>query len=111
MDLYFAPLACSMASRIALYEAGAEARFIQVDTRSKTLEDGSDFLPINPLGQVPVLRTGDGLLRENTVLLPYIAERHDALRPANAAEDLQIRQWLGFIATELHKASFTPLLD
>src|SRR4029077_15596314 len=32
MDLYFAPLACSMATRIALSEAGADARFIQVDT-------------------------------------------------------------------------------
>ncbi|MDB5637213.1 MAG: hypothetical protein JWP51_2121, partial [Bradyrhizobium sp.] len=25
MDLYFSPLACSLATRIALYEAGAEA--------------------------------------------------------------------------------------
>ena len=25
MDLYFSPLACSMATRIALYEAGADA--------------------------------------------------------------------------------------
>ena len=25
MDLYFAPLACSLATRIAIYEAGAQA--------------------------------------------------------------------------------------
>jgi len=31
MDLYFSPMACSIASRIALYEAGGEARFIEVD--------------------------------------------------------------------------------
>ena len=31
MDLYFLPLAGSLASRIALYEAGAEARYIEVD--------------------------------------------------------------------------------
>jgi hypothetical protein len=30
MDLYFLPLAGSLASRIALYEAGAEARYIEV---------------------------------------------------------------------------------
>jgi glutathione S-transferase len=112
MDLYFAPLACSMASRIAFYEAGAAPRFLEVDTRAKRLADGTDYLPINPLGQVPVLRTDDGmLLRENAVLLPYIAEQFPALRPADAAEALQIRQWLGFIGTELHKLSFTPLLD
>ena len=29
MDLYFSPLACSMATRIALYEAGSEANFIE----------------------------------------------------------------------------------
>jgi len=113
MDLYFAPLACSMASRIAFYEAGAAPRFIEVDTRAKRLADGgADYLPINPLGQVPVLRTDDGmLLRENAVLLPYIAEHFAALRPADAAEALLIRQWLGFIGTELHKLAFTPLLD
>ena len=54
MELYFAPLACSMATRIALYEAGAAARFHQVDNRQKRLADGSDFLAINGMGQVPV---------------------------------------------------------
>jgi len=28
MDLYFSPLACSMATRISLYEAGGDARFL-----------------------------------------------------------------------------------
>ena len=55
MELYFSPLACSMATRIALYEAGATARFHQVDNREKRLADGSDFIAINAMGQVPVL--------------------------------------------------------
>ena len=77
MDLYCAPLACSMATRIALYEAGADATFISVDTRSKRLADGSDFYAINPMGQVPVLRTDAGeLLTENPVVLQYVADRH-----------------------------------
>ena len=31
MDLYFSPLACSMATRIALYEAGVAANYFEVD--------------------------------------------------------------------------------
>ena len=79
MELYFAPLACSLATRISLYEVGAPAqrtRFTQVDTRAKRLADGGDFLAVNPMGQVPVLRTDDGeLLTENTAVLQYVAER------------------------------------
>ena len=36
MDLYFSPLACSMATRIALYEAGADANYLEVDPKTKT---------------------------------------------------------------------------
>src|SRR5579864_1998652 len=115
MDLYFAPLACSLATRIALYEAGAQAGFIQVDTKRKRLRDGSDFYPVNALGQVPVLRTDEGwLLTENTAILPYVADQFPSAQlapPAGTAERAKLQQWLGFISTELHKAVFVPLLD
>ncbi|MFM0221946.1 glutathione binding-like protein [Paraburkholderia dipogonis] len=115
MELYFSPLACSLATRIALYEANADAQFIEVDTKSKQLRDGSDFYPINPLGQVPVLRTDEGwLLRENSAILPYVADAFPAARLAPAvgtAERAKLQEWLGFISTELHKAVFVPLLD
>jgi glutathione S-transferase len=117
MELYFAPLACSLASRISLYEVGAPAahtRFIQVDTRAKRLADGADFYAINPMGQVPVLRTDDGaLLTENSAVLQYIAERFPEARlaPEGLFARAQLRECLGFVGTELHKAVFVPLLD
>jgi glutathione S-transferase len=114
MQLYFSPLACSLATRIALYEAGAEARYTRVDTRTKRTEDGDDFFAVTPMGQVPALRTDDGmLLTENTAVLQFIAERFPAagLMPAEAPARARMRQWLGFIGTELHKALFVPLLD
>ncbi|MES2072777.1 MAG: glutathione binding-like protein [Pseudomonadota bacterium] len=114
MNLYFAPLACSLATRISLYEAGAQAEFTQVDTKLKQLLDGSDFYAINPLGQVPVLRTEDGtLLSENTAILPYVADHYPEakLAPADPTQRARMQQWLGFISTELHKAVFVPLLD
>ncbi|HEX7113474.1 MAG TPA: glutathione binding-like protein [Mizugakiibacter sp.] len=114
MQLYFAPLACSLATRIAAYEADLALDYVQVDTRAKRLQDGSDFLPINPLGQVPVLRTDEGwLLTENAAILQYLAGQvpDAALAPATGAQHARLQQWLGFISTELHKAVFVPLLD
>ena len=70
MDLYFAPLACSLATRIALYEAGAEAEFIYVDIhtdpKTRRLADGSDYFAINPMGQVPAVRVAGGELITET---------------------------------------------
>ena len=62
MDLYFLPLAGSLASRIALYEAGAEARYIEVDPNTKCTSDGTHFAEICPLALVPLLRLEDGSL-------------------------------------------------
>ena len=114
MDLYFSPLACSMATRIALYEAGAVATYRQVNTRTKQVADGSDFRLVNPMGQVPVLRTDDGeLLTENPVVLQYVADRHpeSGLAPRDGMARYRVQQWLNFITSELHKLVFTPLLD
>ena len=113
MDLYFAPLACSMATRIALYEAGADAHYIQRD-RNKRLPDGSDFCQVNPLGMVPTLRTDDGeVLTENAAILQYVAEcfPQTGLAPAGGMQRARLHQWLCFIGTELHKAVFLPLLQ
>ena len=114
MDLYFSPLACSLASRIVLYEAGVEARFIEVDPKSKRTPDGADYREIYPLGLVPLLRLDDGsLLRENAAILQYIAARYPQaeLVPADATEKARLQQWLSFIGTELHKGLFIPLFD
>jgi glutathione S-transferase len=114
MELYFSPLACSMATRIALYEAGGNAEYTQVDTKTKRLADGSDFLPVNAMGQVPVLRTDDGtLLTENPVILQYVADRHpqSGLAPQGGLARYDLQRWLNFITTELHKVVFIPLLD
>ena len=114
MDLYFSPLACSMATRIALYEAEADASFVQVDTKAKRTQDGSDFLAINPLGLVPVIRTDDGaLLTENAAILQYVAEHvgNADLAPPSGIQHSRLQQWLSFIGTELHKAFYVPLLD
>jgi glutathione S-transferase len=103
-----------MATRIALYEAGADARFVQVDGKTKRTQEGSDYLAINPLGLVPAIRTDDGVvMTENAAVLQYVADRFpDAgLAPRPGVDRSRLQQWLSFIGTELHKALFVPLLD
>jgi glutathione S-transferase len=115
MDLYFSPLACSLATRIAFYEAGVSANYFEVDPKTKVVRnDGSDFRTVNPLGLVPTLRTDDGaVLTENAAILQYVADRFpDAGLGTGAGMDRsRLHQWLCFIGTELHKGLFVPLLD
>lgn len=48
MQLYFRPMACSLASRIALMEAGIDARYREVELLAKrVVEDDSDFLAVS----------------------------------------------------------------
>ena len=115
MDLYFSPLACSLATRIALYEAGTDANFLEVDPKTKVVQnDGSDFREVNPLGLVPTLRTDDGqVLTENAAILQYVADRFPqaGISAEPGFERSRLHQWLCFIGTELHKGLFVPMLD
>jgi glutathione S-transferase len=114
MRLYFSPLACSLASRIALYEAGAQAHYTQVDGPAKQTVEGIDYYMINPMGLVPALLTDDGeLITENTAILQFVADQFPQanLAPPSGRERTRLHQWLSFIGTELHKAVFLPLFD
>ena len=115
MDLYFSPLACSMATRVALYEAGADANYLEVDPNTKVVQnDGSNFREVNPLGLVPTLRTDDGIvLTENAAILQYVADRFPqaGISTVSGMERSRLHQWLCFIGTELHKGLFVPMLD
>jgi len=111
MDLYFSPLACSLASRIALYEAGLAATYIKV--KDKTTSDGKDFLTINSRGQVPALRTDDGeLLTENVAVLEYITDLapRAGLAPTSR-ERVRMRKWLALVNSELHTSVLGPMLS
>lgn len=117
MDLYFVPMACSMATRIALYEIGEGERtgFHRVRLWAKQLEDGSDYYAVNPKGQVPALRLDDGtLITEGAAVLQYLADLKPAARLAPAAGTIdrtKLQIALNFIATELHKLVLAQIFD
>jgi glutathione S-transferase len=114
MKLYYSPGACSLSPHIALLEAGLPYDLVKVDVRAKKLENGDDFLKINPKGQVPALGLDDGeLLTEGPVIVQMIADKAAAknLAPArDSAERYKLQEWLNFITSELHK-NFSPLFN
>jgi glutathione S-transferase len=113
LQLYFFPMACSLASRIALMEAGLEARYhlVQIWTK-KILEDDADFRAVAPKGAVPVLVLENGdRLTENAAVLQYIADLRPELGLAPRPGDLdryRLQEWLSFVGTEIHKAFLFP---
>jgi len=113
MKLYYSPGACSLASHIALLEAGIPFQAIRVG-RDKKTSDGADFNAINPKGYVPALGLDDGqVLTEGTAVLQYIADRNPAAGLAPPAGDMQryrLQEWLGYINSEIHK-TFSPFFN
>ena len=114
MKLYYTPGACSLSPHIALLEAGLPYDLVKVDLRAKKLENGDDYLTVNPKGQVPALRLDSGeLVTEGPVIIQMIADnaKDKNLAPArDSAERYKLLEWLNFITTELHK-NFSPLFQ
>ena len=73
--LYYTPGACSMASHIALREAGADFELRKIDLRSGE-QRTPEYLAINPKGVTPALKTDKGILTENPVIIGYVAQEH-----------------------------------
>ena len=114
MKLYYSPGACSLSPHIALLEAGLPYDLVKVDLKAKKLENGDDFLAINPKGQVPVLALDSGeVVTEGPVIVQMIADKASAknLAPArDSAERYKLLEWLNFVGTELHK-NFGPMFS
>ncbi|MDH2380561.1 glutathione binding-like protein [Bradyrhizobium sp. CER78] len=113
LELYFSPMACSLASRIALMEAGIDARYhmVQLWTK-KVVEDDGDFRAVAPKGAVPVLVLENGeRLTESAAVLQYIADLKPELGlapPPGDPDRYRLQEWLSFIGTEIHKGFLFP---
>ncbi|MGO9801846.1 MAG: glutathione transferase GstA [Steroidobacteraceae bacterium] len=108
MKLYYLTGACSLASNIALREAGLKFELVKVDRKTKRAADGLDFKEVNPKGYVPALTLDNGeTLTENVAVLQYIADRNPGARLAPAAGTLEryrLMEWLSFVNSEVHKS-------
>lgn len=104
LTLYHSPMACSLACKLAL--ATAELPHEVVTVRTWKGEQKSDaYRAINPHGKVPALETPDGILTENTAILPYIADLVPGkkLMPASGTfERAKAQSWLSYFSSSLH---------
>jgi glutathione S-transferase len=73
MKLFHAWGSCSLASLIALEEAGAPYELAVMSTKTGD-QRKPDYLAVNPKGRVPALVTERGVLTETPAILAFIAQ-------------------------------------
>src|SRR3982074_24737 len=96
MKLYYSPGACSLSPHIALLEAGLPYDLVKVDLRAKKLENGDDYLKINPKGQVPALALDSGeIVTEGPVIVQMIADKVAAKNLPPAPAPSATSSWSG----------------
>ncbi len=94
---------CSLATHIALEEAGADYEFRKIDTAAGE-QKTAEYLKINPKARVPALVTDHGVLTENVALLLYVAQTYPAaqLAPADAFGLAKMNAFNAWLASTVH---------
>ncbi|CAB3822601.1 glutathione binding-like protein [Achromobacter animicus] len=103
MKLYYMPGACSLASHIVLEWIGKP---YETHKLSREALKEPEFLRINPMGAVPALTDGDWTLTQNVSILEYLAEQapeSTLLGDGSARSRAEVRRWVGFINSDVHK--------
>lgn len=103
MKLYYMPGACSLASHIVLEWIGKP---YETHKLSREALKEPEFLRINPMGAVPALTDGDWTLTQNVSVLEYLAEQapeSSLLGDGSARSRAEVRRWVGFINSDVHK--------
>jgi glutathione S-transferase len=81
LKLFYALGSCSLASHIALEEAGADYELVALSTKAGD-QRTPEYLALNPKGRVPALVTDRGVLTETPAILAYVAQRYPAAKLA-----------------------------
>ena len=104
--LYFAPHTCSLASHIALKDAGASYNLKRIDFAS-TEQRSLAYLAINPKARVPAMVTPRGILTETPAMLAFIAQSFPAARLAPLDDPFafaELQAFNSYLCSTLHVA-------
>ena len=106
IKLYYAAHTCSLASHIALEEAGAEYFTERVSFKTNQ-QSSPDYLAINPKGRVQSLGTDRGVLTETPAMLAYIAQMFPRAQLAPLDDPFafaQVQAFNSYLCSTLHVA-------
>lgn len=103
--LFYSLGSCSLASHIALQEAGAVYEAVRTNVREKA-NLTPEYLAINPKGRVPALVTEQGVLTETVAILAWVAQAFpDAgLAPTDPWAFAQAQAFNSYLASTVHVA-------
>ncbi len=106
LTLFYAPHTCSLASHIALEDAGAAYTLKRIDFG--TAEQRSpEYLAVNPKARVPALVTPRGVLTETPAMLAFIAQSFPEAKLAPLDEPFafaQLQAFNSYLCATLHVA-------
>jgi len=112
MKLFYVPGACSLATHIALREAGLPFELDKLDPKTKKTSDGRDYNAVNPKSYVPALELDDGqVLTEGAAIQLWVADQKPEAKLAPAHGTMprtRLEEWMVYLATEVHRG-FSPL--
>ncbi len=106
LEFYYARDTCSLASHIALVEAGAPVGYHRLDIDAQH-HHSQTYLDINPKGRVPTLITPHGPLTETPAILAYIAQAFPDAKLAPLDDVFlfaKVQEFNSFMASTLHVA-------
>jgi glutathione S-transferase len=104
--LYYAPHTCSLASHIALGDAGAEYATARISFAAEE-QRKPEYLAINPKGRVPALVTDKGILTETPAMLVFIAQSFPQARLAPLDDPFffaEMQAFNSYLCSTLHVA-------
>lgn len=104
--LYYAPHTCSLASHIALEDAGATYKLRQIDF-GKTEQKSASYVAINPKARVPAMTTPRGILTETPAMLAFIAQSFPEARLAPLNDPFafaELQSFNSYLCSTLHVA-------
>jgi len=106
IKLFYAAHTCSLASHIALEDAGTDYAAVRIDFATDE-QRKPEYLAINPKGRVPALVTDRGILTETPAMLAFIAQSFPQARLAPLDDPFlfaEVQAFNAYLCATLHVA-------